>query len=78
MQPSVVPTISSASPISRTPPPRAHAGKSKGPELIGVPAGSPSSSEPGSESAAWGIGTVIGASRPRRWDSPIASRASSL
>ena len=56
MQPSVVPTISSASPTSRTPAPRAQAGKSKGPELIGVPAGSPSRAAPESVSGACGTG----------------------
>ena len=80
-QPSVVPTMSRASPSvpgQPTPDPKPQAGKSNGPEVTGVPAGSPISAAPSSVSSATGTGATIGASRERRSVSPVSSSTRSL
>ena len=80
-QPSVVPTMSRASPSvpgQPMPEPNPHAGKSNGPELTGVPAGSPSRAAPSACSSATGTGATIGASNERRSVSPVSSSTRSL
>ena len=81
MQPKVVPTIINASPSvpgHAIPPPKPQAGKSNGPEVTGVPAGSPSRDAPSACSSATGTGATIGASRDRRCARPVSSSTRSL
>ena len=80
-QPSVVPTMSSASPSvpgKPMPDPNPQAGKSNGPDVTGVPAGRPSRAAPSACSSATGTGATIGASNERRSVSPVSSSTRSL
>ncbi len=77
-QASVVPMMSMPSPGWTTPAPRAHAGRSNGPEVTGVPTGRPVAAAPAACSSPTGSGVRTGASRSARWVRPVALSTASL